>query len=695
MGAGVMSEMLAAALEYAAQGYSVFPCVPGKKIPKVSNGRNDATNNEQQIEAWWSEWPDANIGLVTDGLVVIDVDGKDNPWPADHDQASSLIDAPTSVTPSGGRHTVFKQPEGREYRSTASRLADAVDTRAGGGYIVVSPSKLLDGGQYQWIDGLELCDRANLPEPPEWLVTQLDALQEGRTSKRAASVTLGDGNPIPDGLRNDTLTRLAGGMRRNGMGYNAILHALLQENLDRCCPPMCESEVERIARSVAKYEPDQVSVALIESHLAQQSAEPIRSDAPQDPGDFPKHLLRVPGFLGDFSRHCLAYAHREQPVLALGASVSLMSLLIGRKVIGPNGVRGNLYSLAVAGPSAGKESSRSCIKDLMNAAGGDTMVGEGIASHVGLNNAMIEHPAKLWLVDEAGRWLCGIGSAGERAPWLQGILTNFMKLYTSSHTTYYGDAYGDSKRNLKVEQPHCVLFGSSTPETLYKGLTVEQLEDGFLSRVLIWEAPDEYPPLKTPSATKPPGDLIEYCQKWIRYFPGSGGLAPFTPQPVEMGITKDAKDLLDSFRDQCDERLRGSISMFRSLWGRAQEKARKLALIHAASKYEAGEPFGICWEDAAWAVDLAEYLTRRLVYLASRWVSDGAFDSKRRKVLREIEKAGKEGLTQSQLCRATRGLTTRERAEAIDSLCQAGDIHIKMNKETKGRSSTVYVCNTQ
>jgi hypothetical protein len=59
---------------------------------------------------------------------------------------------------------------------------------------------------------------------------------------------------IPDGKRNDTLTSKAGAMRRRDMSQEAIEAALLAENA-KCSPPLPDSDVLTIARSIAKYEP--------------------------------------------------------------------------------------------------------------------------------------------------------------------------------------------------------------------------------------------------------------------------------------------------------------------------------------------------------------------------------------------------------------------------------------------------------
>lgn len=87
---------------------------------------------------------------------------------------------------------------------------------------------------------------------PQWLI---DLLKE-----RGQSV-VGDGgaDTIPFHSRNITLTSLAGTMRARGMSHAAILAALTEENSGRCDPPLPDIDVETIARSVSRYEPDPFS----------------------------------------------------------------------------------------------------------------------------------------------------------------------------------------------------------------------------------------------------------------------------------------------------------------------------------------------------------------------------------------------------------------------------------------------------
>lgn len=263
------SPMLQAALWYAELGYPVFPCAPGRKQPLTEHGLLDATTDQEQIERWWSESPDANIAIRTDGLVVIDIDGDGNAWLADDPaKLADLEAAPLSLTPRGGRHFFFSQPPGRAWRNSAGRLAARVDTRASGGYVLVAPS-VVEGRPYRWHDERELSvPPQRLPEPPAWLTEQLDALAASNGMPASSKPA----NAIPEGQRNETLARLAGAMRRVGMSQAEIFAALRQVNADRCTPPLPLREVERTAASVARYEPDSVSVALVENHWAQTHA---------------------------------------------------------------------------------------------------------------------------------------------------------------------------------------------------------------------------------------------------------------------------------------------------------------------------------------------------------------------------------------------------------------------------------------
>lgn len=76
-----MIDTVDAAIAYLNCGHSVIPIQSREKKPLIPWERyqkSSATLDE--INSWWSKWPDANIGIVTGAiseLVVIDLDTPD------------------------------------------------------------------------------------------------------------------------------------------------------------------------------------------------------------------------------------------------------------------------------------------------------------------------------------------------------------------------------------------------------------------------------------------------------------------------------------------------------------------------------------------------------------------------------------------------------------------------------------------
>ena len=186
-------ELRTTALRYADLGYRVFPCIPGTKHPITRHGFHDASTDRAQIEAWWTKFPTANIGLATEGMLVVDIDGANNPWPGDADQMADLASAGAMAqTPRGGRHYLFRRVAGKHWKCSTGKLAQGVDIRTDGGYIVAAPSEIREG-PYRWAETLELEDRLEqLTEPPTWLIEALDALADDELVDRMAEQAYAD-----------------------------------------------------------------------------------------------------------------------------------------------------------------------------------------------------------------------------------------------------------------------------------------------------------------------------------------------------------------------------------------------------------------------------------------------------------------------------------------------------------------------
>ena len=143
-----------AARSLAAAGVPVFPCVVEGKRPLTRRGVLDASSDPEQVAAWWSRTPNANIGIPTgapSGVVVVDVDvhGAHNGRAAyQRATEAGLVDGAGLLvrTPTGGAHVYFPATPGKEQRSWQAATAGG-DFRGDGGYIIAPPSRRIIDGQ--------------------------------------------------------------------------------------------------------------------------------------------------------------------------------------------------------------------------------------------------------------------------------------------------------------------------------------------------------------------------------------------------------------------------------------------------------------------------------------------------------------------------------------------------------------------
>lgn len=151
-----------AATAYADWGLPIFPvfgidqdgeCLCGSrkcerqgKHPITQGGFKDATTDLDQIEAWWQEHPEANIGSpLIAGLCALDFDGKKGK------QAFlelGLDEFETLCSKTGKGFHIFVHAD----LKTKNNVMSGLDIRGGGegGYIILPPSHHVSGKRYQW-----------------------------------------------------------------------------------------------------------------------------------------------------------------------------------------------------------------------------------------------------------------------------------------------------------------------------------------------------------------------------------------------------------------------------------------------------------------------------------------------------------------------------------------------------------------
>jgi Bifunctional DNA primase/polymerase, N-terminal/AAA domain len=228
------------AQHYVGQGWPVFPCrshaeenvdqatgeiiTLSEKTPLTPNGFKGATRFARIIERWWSDWPDAAVGLPTGektGFFALDIDNKPGgangfDWLSEMEaEHGPLPDTARVTSPNGGLHIYFKYVVGTRNRGA---LGAGVDIRSEGGYVLAAGSTMANGRSYKWET-----DTREIADAPAWLLDLL--LPKSAPAHTQYSLSAATNNAYVDAAVDRELADLAGapmGTRNNALNDAAF-----------------------------------------------------------------------------------------------------------------------------------------------------------------------------------------------------------------------------------------------------------------------------------------------------------------------------------------------------------------------------------------------------------------------------------------------------------------------------------------
>lgn len=247
------------ALGYAKAGYTVFPvhevdirgvctcrkgaeCGSPGKHPRIDGGFKGATSDEATVRRWWSQWPNANIGIATgrpSGVFAVDVDKRSGGyeslerWEAERGELPATL---TSLTGGGGRHLFYRYPQDGDLPGRINWI-QGVDIKSDGGYVVAPGSNHAAGAPYQWRDV-----ETPIAEAPSALLSAIREASGGTNGREplpSPSTILAG---IPEGRRDETLFRYACQLRRRYNDQREEIEVLVLEAARRCVPPFPDDQ---------------------------------------------------------------------------------------------------------------------------------------------------------------------------------------------------------------------------------------------------------------------------------------------------------------------------------------------------------------------------------------------------------------------------------------------------------------------
>jgi len=249
------------ALSCIARGWHVFPCVPHNKNPLIPGGHNAASNNEEQIRAWWARWPEANVAIAVrpSRLAVLDCDhGLANEedfraWvqvkklPNTYTvRTGRRVNPKDGVTPEYGVQCYYSVTEPDIKTMPWADGEQSGDIRCSFGYVMAAGCIHPESGEKYEV----LVDAPIVPVP-DYVRTVPTAPITGKPGGTNQSF-VDDGGPISE-WRNVRMISILGKFRSQGHDDDELEAYAHEINESRMVPPFSERELGRLIENAYKF----------------------------------------------------------------------------------------------------------------------------------------------------------------------------------------------------------------------------------------------------------------------------------------------------------------------------------------------------------------------------------------------------------------------------------------------------------
>jgi Primase C terminal 2 (PriCT-2)/Bifunctional DNA primase/polymerase, N-terminal len=427
-----------------------------------------------------------------------------------------------------------------------------------------------------------------------------------------------------------------------------------------------------------------------------------RATAEQHSAAVPASVMKLDGALKMLVDYSVKTAFSPQPFLSLGAAIAAVGALAGRRYASPTDLRTNVIIISLADSGSGKDQPRKCVKRAFFEAGVERYFGgERMASGQSIYGSLEIHPSRLFLLNEFGKLVGEM--TNKNASHKAEILTNLTSLATSASEVVFGTEYAHQKGSegrsrSDLHQPHVCVYGDTVAAVLWKAMQSGALGDGSVARFLVFQTDDDCPPYQDNQASMDvPPELVD-ALKAIAAGPPEhdygGNLASAMTSSISMKpyVVPYGLGVAAMLRSQMDEQRQWKMEN-RNTWatafiGRFAEHTIRCAMISAISRDPAAPV--IERKDVLWARDLVNHCLVTAMRETDVHVADSTAESNIKRLLDVVRKAGKGGITKTDLLRRTRFLDTRQRTSIVADLIEGGELFAVTEKNGGDKPTTKY-----
>lgn len=300
-------------------------------------------------------------------------------------------------------------------------------------------------------------------------------------------------------------------------------------------------------------------------------------------------------------------SRRPNRELALGAALTIVGTLIGRRIAGPTGSATHLYTVTLAPTGAGKQHALNCMTRLMEAAGAGHHIGPSqFISMSSVLSFLERSPLGLCPQDEFGAFLKRISSR-KASTQEQGISMVLRSIWGSSFSQMPTPEWA-SKHARIISSPAMSIYGVSTKEEFFEGIGSADILSGFLNRFLMIDSNKKI----KDTNPKIPKDVPKLLSEEMSHMYRCGGSSlslsqllntKYDEEPITIGWeSKEAKDEFDKLTSNI-ENISEDNHRIAPFYARAAEIAVRIATIVAVGRDDICARISI--EDIKWASELS------------------------------------------------------------------------------------------
>jgi|GEM_PF-5992002 len=678
------------AQEYFDKGLIPVPLFPSKKNPMISDWQKPELYNDSFSE----KFPNANIGLLLQDIIVVDIDTTDKSLQKEiYDQLPPVFVGKIG-NKDKGINFFFKSS------GEVSQTFKAVEILAVGKQTVLPPSIHPNGYEYIWINkSLLEIDLDHLPLLPSTFLPWCNQ----RFNKKE----------IKEVGRNNSLAAQATAAITKGTDLSNVINELIIYDKEHHSPPLFEDKKEAnmkggVYSNAARFV-SSIFISLSKSKVIIPSPvtthcriellpEKVLAEAPSY-----KKIKLLP--LRGTAQLMFEHIYNASPIgrtrFAYASALSCMGLALSNRVRYQN-IHTNTYTLIIAPSGSGKNYPMKFPMKLFYQAGMKDLVRMGRpASDSAILKGLELSPSRLDLIDEIGSLFSSIINA--REAWQSAIQDTYAELFTASGEYFAGKVLATKSTPAGNCFSPCVsILGAMTIKDFKNSFNENIMAKGFGGRCLFF-ADDEQKFGTKPNVDDESSEEEEHKKKIIpvelikeikRYRPAEQSTQENPATQLQFFGSSRKYFLEVAHAIEKKKMLSTDDDKMKPLYNRTFEQFVKLMLIDTVST-NVGLSFDkvkITKDNIEWAFESITKITQNTECFLGDYLSG----SQNEKTLNALElivrSAGPKGLTLTTLGATSlgRSLGKRARDEAIHLLIEYGQIKPDVDRSGTKPVTTFY-----